>query len=96
MVNNYHKAAIAESNGLKIILRMSGEMNVAIKEFHRCVEYKDVLDTFSGTLAELTQVIEKLELAREQLIEHERTILNYEQSRDLDELNAEALSNIGV
>ncbi len=91
-----NQAGVAEHNGLKIILRMSGEMNVAITEFQRCLEYDDILDTFSGTLAELYQVIEKLELAREQLVEHERTIQNYDQDRDLGELNAEALSSIGV
>ena len=91
-----NQAGVAEHNGLKIILRMSGDMNVSIKEFQRCLEYDDTLDTFAGTLAELYQLIEKLELAREQLVEHERTIQNYDQDRDLGESNAEALSSIGV
>ena len=54
------------------------------------------MDTFSGVLPELLQLMEKLEDAYDKITDCERVIQGFEQKRDHDELNAEALSSIGV
>ena len=91
-----NQAIQAEIDGLNTILAISGDINVAIKEFGRCVEYDNTLDTFSGVLPELLQLMEKLEDAHDKITDCERAVQDYEHQKDLDELNAEALSNIGV
>ena len=91
-----NQAIQAEIDGLNCILSISADINVAIKEFGRCVEYDNTLDTFSGVLPELLQLMEKLEDAYDKITDCERVIQGFEQKRDHDELNAEALSSIGV
>ena len=91
-----NQAIQAEIDGLNTILAISGDINVAIKEFGRCVEYDNTLDTFSGVLPELLQLMEKLEDAYDKITECERAVQGYEQQKDQDDLTAEALSSIGV
>lgn len=91
-----NQAIQAEIDGLNTILAISGDINVAIKEFGRCVEYDNTLDTFSGVLPELLQLMEKLETAYDKITDCERAVQGYEQQKDQDDLTAEALSSIGV
>jgi len=91
-----NQAIQAEIDGLNTILAISGDINVAIKEFGRCVEYDNTLDTFSGVLPELLQLMEKLEDAYDKITDCERAVQGYEQQKDQDDLTAEALSSIGV
>ena len=91
-----NQAIQAEIDGLNTILAISGDINVAIKEFGRCVEYDNTLDSFSGVLPELLQLMEKLEDAYDKITDCERAVQGYEQQKDQDDLTAEALSSIGV
>ena len=83
-----NQAIQAEIDGLNTILAISGDINVAIKEFGRCVEYDNTLDTFSGVLPELLQLMEKLEDAYDKITECERAVQGYEQQKDQDDLTA--------